>query len=237
MDRLDTGRMHFPRRLTMAAAALVGLLLAGCSGGMPGMSSLSSMFKGGSKPAADASASAVALPPDFECPSVAIRQGASTMTFSANPAEPSATNLRYQVGFGNNARECRLQPGNMVSMRVGVEGRVILGPAGAPGQFDVPVRFAIVHEGVEPKTIVTRLHRIAVTVPPDSTSVMFTHIEEDLAFPMPRGNAIDSYVVYIGFDPVGAQEMDRRRPPARPARPRASADAPAGPAAGRRAPL
>jgi len=75
-----------------------------------------------------------------------------------------------------------------------------------------------------------------VTAPPVYV-VMFTHIEEDLAFPMPRGNAIDSYVVYIGFDPVGAQEMDRRRPPARPARPRASADAPAGPAAGRRAPL
>jgi hypothetical protein len=90
-----------------------------------------------------------------------------------------------------------------------------------------------VHEGVAPRTIVTKLHRVSVTVPPDSTNVPFTHIEEDLTFPMPRGNEIDSYIVYVGFDPVGAREMDRKKPPARPARPPARADAPTE----RRAPL
>ena len=76
------------------------------------------------------------LPADFECPSVTVRQGASTLTFSANPAEPTAMNLRYQIGFGETARECRMAPGNMLSMRVGVQGRVILGPAGGarPGR-------------------------------------------------------------------------------------------------------
>ena len=193
------------------------------------------MFNAGSKPVTDASIGA--LPADFECPSVAIRRGASTLSFSANPAEPSATNLRYQISFGDNARECRLGPENTVAMRVGVEGRIILGPLGAPGQVEVPLRIAVVHEGVSPKTVVTKLHSIPVTIPPDSTNVAFTHIEEELTFPMPRGNDIDSYIVYVGFDPAGARELDRKRPPARPARPRASADAPAGPAAGRRAPL
>jgi hypothetical protein len=197
------------------------------------MSSLTSVFGQGSKPPADPATPALVLPANFECPSVAIRRGASTLSLSANPAEPTATNLRYQVGFGDNARECRLAPGNLVSMRVGVEGRIILGPAGAPGQVDVPLRFAVVHEGVAPKTIVTKLHRVSVIVPPDSTNVPFTHIEEDLTFPMPRGNEIDSYIVYVGFDPVGAREIDRKKPPARPARPPARADAPPE----RRAPL
>ncbi len=206
------------------------MLLAGCAGGTS-MSSLSSMFAS-SKPAGDAVTEAP-LPPEFECPGVAIRQGASTLALSANPAEPSALNLRYQVGFGETARECRVMPGNVVAMRVGVAGRVILGPAGTPGHIEVPLRIAVVHEGVAPKTIVSKLHRIPVTIPPDDNNVLFTHIEEDVTFPLPRGGAIDSYIVYVGFDPIGAQEMERKRPPPRRARPPAQAGAPAE----RRAPL
>jgi hypothetical protein len=189
------------------------------------MPSLSSMFNAGSKPITDASTGA--LPANFECPSVSIRRGASTLALSSNPAEPNATNLRYQISFGDNARECRLGSDNTVAMRVGVEGRIVLGPLGAPGQVEVPLRIAVVHEGVPPKTIVTKLNRVAVTIPPDSTSVAFTHIEEELTFPMPRGNEIDSYIVYVGFDPAGARELDRKKPPARPARAPARADAPA----------
>ena len=201
------------------ALVLVGPMLAGCSGlSMPSMSSFSSIFAAGSTTGA-AGEAALALPADFECPSVSVRQGASTLSYSANPAEPSAMNLRYQISFAENARECRLLPGNIISMRVGVQGRVILGPAGAPGELDVPVRFAIVHEGVAPKPIITKLDRVAVTIPPGETNVLFTHVAEDLSFPMPRGADIDNYIVYIGFDPLGAQQMDRRKPPPKPARP------------------
>ena len=43
-------------------------------------------------------------------------------------------------------------PGNIVTIKVGVQGRVILGPAGrGPATIDVPVRFAVVREGVEPE--------------------------------------------------------------------------------------
>lgn len=168
------------------------------------------MFGSGT-PAGNANASTTGsstLPPDFECPDVTVRQGASTLTSSANPAEPSALNLRYQVTIGATARECRLE-GNMVAIKVGMEGRVILGPEGSPGSIDVPIRFAVVEEGIDPKTIVTKLDRIAVTVPPNDSNMLFRHVTEGLVFPMPRAGAIDSYVVYIGFDPLSAQEQKR----------------------------
>ena len=41
-------------------------------------------------------------------------------------------------------------------MKVGVEGRVIIGPAGAPGQVDVPLRYRGGAGRIEPKTIVTK---------------------------------------------------------------------------------
>ena len=46
------------------------------------------------------------MPASFDCPPVQVRNGASTLTSSANPAEPSAMNLRYQVTVTTTAREC-----------------------------------------------------------------------------------------------------------------------------------
>ena len=94
------------------------------------------------------------MPLDFDCPSVQVRTGAATLTSSATPGDPSATSLRYQVTIGTTARECRVgaAPGT-VSLKVGMQGRVIVGPAGAGiTNIDVPVRFAVVHELVEPSS-------------------------------------------------------------------------------------
>lgn len=196
---------------TLAALAALGLALAGCSmSSIPGMSPL---FTGGAT-GTDASAAAT---PSFECPSVDVRPGAATLAISANAADQSPMNMRYQVGIGQTARECKLV-GSTITMKVGIQGRVVLGPAGTPGQLDVPMRFAVVHEGPDPKTIVTKLHRIQVVVPEGAPNVAFTLIEEELSFPMPRGGDINSYIVYIGFDPNAVREQPRRperRPPAR----------------------
>ena len=59
-----------------------------------------------------------------------------------------------------------------------------------------------------------------MTVPPEDSNVLFSHVVEGIEFPLPKATEVDSYVVYIGFDPVAAQQMDRSRKPApRPAKP------------------
>ena len=58
-----------------------------------------------------------------------------------------------------------MRAGNVV-IKVGVQGRIILGPAGAPGQLTLPVRIALVKEGLEPKTIWTKLYMVPVVMPP-----------------------------------------------------------------------
>jgi hypothetical protein len=201
-----------PCRIAVGVA-VVGLALAGCSSSP----SFSSLF-GSSKLSTDASAAATAaqLFSDFECPAVSVRQGAATLAVTGNPGDQSALNMRYQVSIGQTARECRLV-GTTVTMKVGVQGRVVLGPAGGPGQLDVPLRLAVVHEGTTPKTIATKLQRIKVDIP-GADNVLFTHIEEDLSFPMPRGADIDSYVVYVGFDPIGAKELEKKKPAPKPRR-------------------
>ena len=60
-----------------------------------------------------------------------------------------------------------------MSIKVGVQGRVILGPMGGPGKVEVPLRYAIVREGPEPKTVVTKFKRIPVVVAPEQSHVQF----------------------------------------------------------------
>jgi hypothetical protein len=182
---------------------------------------MSSVFSSGSgaSTGAQANASGESQPLNFECPGITVRTGASTMSSYSNPAEQTAMNLRYQVGIGQTARECRIANG-IVTMKIGIQGRVVVGPQGAgTQQIDVPVRLAVVHETMSPKAITTKLERVSVQIPQDSGNVAFTLVDNEMSFPMPRGGDIDDYVVYIGFDPQGL-EMDRRKQPAKPAGPR-----------------
>jgi hypothetical protein len=110
-------------------------------------------------------------------------------------------------------------------MKVGMQGRVILGPEGSGiSNVIVPIRFAVVRETVETKVLTTKLDRVPVTIPPNDSNVPFTHVTEGLDFPMPRGNDIDNYLVYIGFDPAGAEPEKKPPPKARPktAKPRSA---------------
>ena len=142
-----------------------------------------------------------------------VRTGAATLTSSSNPAEPTALNLRYQVTIGTTARECRMGPNNMVSMKVGMQGRVILGPEGGnPGTIDVPLRFAVVRETIDTKVITTKLDRVTVTIPPNDSNVLFTPCVRRHGISRCRkGGDIDYYLIYIGFDPAAA-EPEKKKP-------------------------
>ena len=74
---------------------------------------------------------------EVDCPGVTVRQGASTLSITAPGADPGPMTTRYQVSIAQTARECA-PLGGVMTMKVGVEGRVLLGPAGRPGQTSVP---------------------------------------------------------------------------------------------------
>jgi len=147
-------------------------------------------------------------PDPDDCPMVTVRQGAATVT-TYGPGERAATNVRYQATVGEMARECKIQ-GGTIWAKVGLQGRVILGPAGVPGRLEVPVRLALVREGPEPKTIWTQLYRVPVDVPAGQTNVPFIHIEDKISFPTPPGRELEAYVFYVGFDQQNVREQPRR---------------------------
>lgn len=149
-------------------------------------------------------------PADLYCPEVDVRQGASTLTIP--PGDTNAFNLRYQGTINEMARECSVTSGVM-RIKVGVQGRILLGPAGGPGALEVPLRVAVVQEGAEPKTILSKFYKVSVTIPEAKPSVPFLHVDDDITFPMPPGADIHMYVVYVGFDPLGDKQQPAKKPP------------------------
>lgn len=217
---MDPGRNREPTRGPRGAAALVAsaVLLSGCSlassvGSSDNSPSLTSRFANlfsSATPGVSQPHSPTPTAPDFECPGVDIRAGASTLNIAAKVVEATAGDLRYQVSFGQTARECAVQ-GTTMAIKVGVQGRVILGPMGGPGQVDVPLRYAVVREGPQPKTVVTKFKRVSVTVVSGQTHVPFVDVEESLNFPLPSRSELDSYVIYVGFDEIG--DKNEKKPP------------------------
>ena len=183
------------------------------SGGSSFRERMNAFFFGSPSQQAEAAQAQQTPPsPDLDCPNVDVRSGAATLSVNAPGADASATNLRYQASIGQTARECSVGGGTM-TIKVGIQGRVILGPAGAPGQVEVPMRIAVVREGIQPRTIWTKLYRVPVTVPPGQTNVPFLQIEEGITFPIPSRTDLDAYIIYIGFDPTGLKTQPERRPP------------------------
>ncbi len=225
----------------LAAVFSLALLAAGCSaGGFGGPSTASTAAAPPPVPAAPDAAGPVSQPslkdkitsffsgasakgpqhaantppqqPDVDCPFIDIREGASTLLIPPPDGQNNAMALKYQGTFVRAARECSVANGQM-SMKIGVQGRIIVGPAGGPGQVDVPLRIAVVdNSAAGAHTITTKLIRIPVTVASVDQGGGFTHIEDAMTFPLPTDGSIDNYIVYIGFDPIGAQTQDRQKP-------------------------
>jgi hypothetical protein len=84
--------------------------------------------------------------------------------------------------------------------RIGIQGRVIAGPAGAPATVEIPIRVAVVQTGVQERVISTKVYRTTVAMGEDS-SVPFSLVGEDLSYTMPPHLTSENFIFYIGFDP------------------------------------
>jgi hypothetical protein len=150
---------------------------------------------------------------DLSCPPVTIRAGASTYAVAAQGKQPVGNDVRFQATITRTARQCT-KTGDQITARIGIQGRVIAGPAGAPSTIDIPLRVAVVQGGVQEKTIATKAYQTAVPMS-EQGSEPFTLIAEDLVYPVPPAATADSYIFYIGFDPQALKPQAKPKPVAR----------------------
>lgn len=220
--------LRWTRSIGAVACMVAAGTLAGCGGGSmfgssgsgsssSGLSSIGSRFSqlfGSTSQAVGETSSKTQVTQDAQdiqltCPPVAIRSGASTLAVGLPGKPASGSDLRYQLTISRTARDCNLNNGQITS-RIGIEGRVIVGPAGAPPTVDIPLRVAVVQEGIQDKIVFTKFYRTSTQV--TGENVAYSFVAEDVVYPVPTADANASYVFYIGFDPNGMKSQPAARP-------------------------
>ncbi len=191
------------RRAALATgAAVLAAALSGCGIGslMGGGDSTVTGATGNSLANAETSQEAIAqaapnaLPAiATECPPIKVRNGGEAIFSYAGNNTGNAEALRYQAVIDKHSRNCVVSNG-LITVRMGVIGRLMLGPSGERGDYTVPLRFAVERDE---QAVFTQKYDIPVSVTPPSESEEFVKVVENVAIPYVGGEDI---TIWVGFD-------------------------------------
>ena len=129
------------------------------------------------------------------CPPVRIRSGTQAFIAYERGHDADPAFIRYQASVGKTARECTATNGGFV-VKVGVSGRVVAGPKGAPGSVSVPLRIVVMQErgGVA----YSQLFQVQATMGEPDLSGEFTKVVDQIA--VSAGPDDRDFIIYVGFD-------------------------------------
>lgn len=145
-----------------------------------------------------------AATPDYGCPSVSLVDGTAAYRVGDGSA---ARGISYQASIHDLARECHAQ-GNVMRIKVGIQGRLILGDSGKPGTYTIPVRVAVRGNG---QTIYSKLLPTSITIPANDTQAAFVVIDDAISVPITREDPGEAYSILVGLDPQGAKQSPARK--------------------------
>ena len=139
-------------------------------------------------------------PPPIEspsgCPTIAILDGTAGQRVMA-PGATGNQGVRHQFSIATVGRQCSIS-GGRVSIKVAATGRVLLGPAGSAGTFDVPIRVVVFNE-LQQKPATSKLYKVPASVGAGLEGAAFDFVSDDIVVPT-SGNASTEYSIKVGID-------------------------------------
>lgn len=185
----------------MAFVAILGASCAACStieSIVPSPSTLASLVSFGPKDQTasnDGAATDPSAPKEIDCPQIEVQDGTSAMRVGGDANQA----VRYQFDIFETARECRVQ-GGQFAIKVGVAGRLLIGPAGSAGSYSAPLR-VVVRDDRTGKPTVSKLYKIeASATPATNLQAPFQFVSEPLMLPYEHKWADEDYTILVGFD-------------------------------------
>lgn len=141
---------------------------------------------------------------DVFCPWVGVIEGGAAVRAYTGGKIGDPSSLRHQISVGQVARECVEQPDGSIMVKVGVEARALLGPAGSAGRYDVPVT-VVVKRG--DRVLASRTQRLSVSVPQGDTQGSAVVVQDGLLVPPKTGE----YEIDVGLVAGTGGERPARR--------------------------
>ena len=131
------------------------------------------------------------------CPKTVIRAGTETLRLYPKGVkkgdEGAKKQLRFQATIQEVVRECNYIS-NTLSIRVGIAGRVITGPAGEAGAVELPVRVAVTRGD---EVLYSQLHKLSANIEPGSSLATFRFVDEAVNIDKPPKPNV---IIHVGFD-------------------------------------
>lgn len=141
----------------------------------------------------------------IDCPEIEVLDGTSAMRVGGD----ANASVRYQFDITKTARECRIQ-GNQFAIKVGVAGRLLIGPAGSAGVYSAPLRI-VVRDDATQKPVTSKIYRVEATATAaNNLQASFQLVAEPVLLPYVHQAAIDDYTVLVGFDNGHSAPVEKR---------------------------
>jgi hypothetical protein len=127
------------------------------------------------------------------CPPIKVRPGAEAIYYYGKGQVGNPKDLQYQAVIDKQSRNCVVSNG-LITVKMGVVGRLMLGPAGTQTNVDLPLRFAVERDGA---ALFSEKYNLPTAITPPAQAEDFVKVVENVAIPYVSG---DDITIWVGFD-------------------------------------
>ncbi len=131
-----------------------------------------------------------------ECPPIKVRPGAEAIYYYGKGVVGNPRDLQYQAVIDQQSRNCVVSNG-LITVKMGVVGRFMLGPDGNQTSVELPLRFAVERDEAP---LFSEKYSIPVQLAGGSQATDFVKVVENVQIPYVTG---DNITIWVGFDSKG----------------------------------
>ena len=149
------------------------------------------------QPAKNPSEKPIVLPvasQDINCPDVEIADGGAALRVGG----PDNASVRYQFNIGDTARECDPAGPQQATIKIGVSGAVVIGPAGSGGTYSAPLKITLTRDS-DKQQVFSQTYNVAATTD-GVTAGAFRVITDPIPVPLTTFQLADLYSISVGFE-------------------------------------
>ena len=127
------------------------------------------------------------------CPQVTLREGTAFFSSYAKGGQDDPAKLSYQASISDVTRSCSRANG-LLTLNVGVAGRIVPGPAGVAGSVKMPIRIAVLQGDT---VLYSQLHNHEVALDGSGAATQFIFNDPNVTVPIPSEESLQ---VFAGYD-------------------------------------